>query len=84
MALTKQVDGVTIELTAEEEKALREEWAKNLEQAKEEHRQILIEQNLPSVYQMFDILWQAMDSGSLSKDNDFYRKIKEVKDKFKE
>lgn len=84
MALTKQVDGVTIALTAEEEKALREEWARNAEQLKEEHRQILIEQNLPSVYEMFDLLWQAMDIGSLSKDNDFYRKIKAVKDKYKE
>lgn len=36
----------------------------------------------PQIINQLEMIWDAMDSGSLPKDNDFYTSIKAVKDKY--
>lgn len=36
----------------------------------------------PSLANQLDMLWHAIDTGSLSKDTEFYKSLKAVKDKY--
>ena len=36
----------------------------------------------PSLANQLDMLWHAIDTGSLSKDSEFYKSLKAVKDKY--
>ena len=36
--------------------------------------------NYPAIADQLDMLWHAIDSGSLDKDSDFYKSLKAVKD----
>lgn len=36
----------------------------------------------PQIAEQLDMLWHALDSGTLNKDSDFYTKLKAVKDKY--
>jgi hypothetical protein len=49
-------------------------------EAKEYQRQR--EPNYPSVKEQLDMLWHAIDSGTLNKSSDFYKTLKSVKDQY--
>ena len=36
----------------------------------------------PKLGEQFDLLWHALDAGTLDKTSDFYTKLKAVKDKY--
>ena len=36
----------------------------------------------PAVKEQLDMLWHAIDNGSLDKESDFYKELKKVKDKY--
>ena len=72
------VNGVKVKLTAQEQKELKQQWAENEEQAiKTTYAE---KRRYPKIGDQLDMLWHAMDSGALSKDNEFYSEIKKVKD----
>ena len=43
---------------------------------------VLREREYPSIGDQLDMLWHAMDQGSLTQVEPFYTKIKEIKDKY--
>ena len=40
------------------------------------------EDSYPVLKKQFDLLWHAIDAGTLDKTSDFYTKLKAVKDKY--
>ena len=40
------------------------------------------ENSYPKLGEQFDLLWHALDAGTLDKTSDFYTKLKAVKDKY--
>ena len=40
------------------------------------------EKSYPDLGEQFDLLWHALDAGTLDKTSDFYIKLKAVKDKY--
>ena len=40
------------------------------------------EDSYPVLKEQFDLLWHAIDAGTLDKTSDFYTKLKAVKDKY--
>ena len=40
------------------------------------------EDSYPALKEQFDLLWHAIDAGTLDKTSDFYTKLKAVKDKY--
>jgi len=50
--------------------------------SKSEAYNIQREKSYPDLGEQFDLLWHAIDSGTLDKTSDFYTKLKAVKDKY--
>jgi hypothetical protein len=78
------VDGVQIELTAEEINSKLDDWAKN-----ERARQLDIDANgykydreaaYPALAEQFDKLWHDINDGKLDNTGAFYTALKTVKD----
>lgn len=80
--MKKMVDGIVIECTAEEEAEIRARWVKDGERraaiAYSESRR----EEYPGIGDQLDMLWHAMDIGEIPRAEDFYDRIKAVKDKY--
>ena len=85
MARYKNIDGVRIQLTAEEETARDAEekaWAEEqVELAKTKYQRDR-QPEYPSISDQLDMLWHAMDTGILPKVDSFYSINKSVKEKY--
>lgn len=86
MLLTKNVDGVEIECTPEEDAEIRARWAAaDKEQAEDlaangyKYQRVAI---YPAIADQLDMLWHSMDSGEIAKSEAFYSSIAAVKKKF--
>ena len=80
----KVVDGVQIDLTAEEVDAILDEWTDN-----EHARQVDEDANgykydrqsaYPALAEQFDKLWHDINNGTLDNTGEFFTAVKEVKD----
>ena len=50
--------------------------------SKSDNYDIQREKSYPKLGEQFDLLWHALDAGTLDKTSDFYTKLKAVKDKY--
>ena len=50
--------------------------------SKSDNYDIQREASYPALKEQFDLLWHAIDAGTLDKTSDFYTKLKAVKDKY--
>ena len=50
--------------------------------SKSDNYDIQREASYPVLKEQFDLLWHALDAGTLDKTSDFYTKLKAVKDKY--
>ena len=50
--------------------------------SKSDNYDIQRENSYPNLGEQFDLLWHALDAGTLDKTSDFYTKLKAVKDKY--
>jgi len=84
--LTKNVNGVEIELSAEEEVTVRAQWAAaDAEQAQFEATKAYKgrrEAEYPDVQDHLNALWEAMDRGELPRVAGFYDVLKVVNDRY--
>jgi hypothetical protein len=78
----KVVNGEIIQLTTEEEQAILDR--RSMANAKREALKYQEDRLLayPDIGEQLDMLFHAMDTGKLPKDNEFYDAIKAVKDQF--
>lgn len=51
-------------------------WSNELETSYKQQEAVAVNFPYPSVEEQLKLLWDAMDSGQLSNDNDFYRTVK--------
>ena len=86
MGLHKLINGVRVEMDAEEEAEVLKTWASADERKAQDLKVNGYKwkrmREYPSVPDQLDMLWNAIDKGSLSKDSDFYMKLKDIKDKY--
>ena len=82
----KMVDGAKIQFTPEEETARDAEEAE-FKKEQEEYLKVKYKDDraraYPELKEQLDLLWHAIDGGKFnvkSKDTDFYKKLKAVKD----
>lgn len=84
--LTKKVNGIDVVMSAEEEAAVRAEWAANdAKKAEYEAKQAYKDKRkaeYPDAQDLFNALWDAMDSGQLPQIKGFYDAIKSVNNKY--
>lgn len=78
----KLVNGVQVELTDEEIQAIEAEWSFNEKKADKTRYVMDRIAAYPPIGEQLDMLFKAMDAGEMAKDNDFYRAIKAVKDRY--
>ena len=50
--------------------------------SKSDNYDVQREDSYPVLKEQFDLLWHAIDAGTLDKTSDFYTKLKAVKDKY--
>lgn len=85
MALTKMVNGKSVEMSAEEEAAIRAEWAADDARRAEAAKDIPIDKrkaDYPDTLTLLSMLWDAIDQGIDLKTSEFYKVIKAINDKY--
>lgn len=83
MTLHKLVNGTRIEMSPEEEAAIKAEWAAN--EAKQKARAWLDGRikDYPSISDQLDMLWHELDVyGTIEKAGPWYKAIEAVKNKY--
>lgn len=83
--LTKQVNGQTITLSADEEAKVRAEWAVADARREVAMKNFYKEQRTkeyPSIQEQLDMIWDAMENGDIAPIKAFLEHIKPVRDKF--
>ena len=78
------VNGVQVDLTAEEADAILNEWAEN-ERAKQLDEEangykVARKYAYPSLAEQFDKLWHDINNGTLDETGEFFTALKQVKD----
>lgn len=83
MALHRMVDGKKVFLSAEEEQALRDQWAaEDARQAKEVYKEMRCCE-YPTVPEQLDMLWHELNiSGQIDAAGIWFNTIKAIKDKY--
>ena len=86
MALFKMIDGVNIEMTPEEEVVELARWkvdmaSREADLARNGHHYGR-KAEMPSTYDLLQMLWGDMDSGKVAQAPAFYAAIKAVNDKY--
>ena len=81
MTLTKMVNGVIVELTAEESASMAAEWEQNAASASAVAYKRTREIAYPDIREQFDMLFHELETtGSLSISGSWFNTVKTVKD----
>jgi len=82
MTLKKMVDGLEVECSPEEEKEIFARWEANVLEQKKNEWINNRKSEYPSIVDQLDMLWHAMDNGEIPFAIEFYKTIKEIKQKY--
>ena len=83
MVLHKQVNGVKVQLSDDEEAATRAEWEANRLATEAIKWQRDRENAYPSVTNQFDMIWNELNrKGSIAIDGEWFLQIKAIKEKY--
>ena len=80
--LRRSVNGTYVELNAEELDALADQRAEYYFDEQNNGYKAQRQEAYPNLADQFDMLFWAIDSGSLDKTSDFYKELKKVKDDY--